>query len=98
MFVGSSVAPCHLRRFLQTSRQRERICHACHTAKVGRTVTKAHEPAADVKRLLAEKKKLRGLAAPGMPASAPGMDLPGEVPYLVHAIGKDGTARVYARH
>ena len=39
----------------------------------------------------------RGLTVPGMPASAPGMDMPGE-PYDVLAFDAGGGARVWAKH
>ncbi len=47
---------------------------SCHTVVVGGYVVEGHVPAADVKRLLAEKPKVRGIAAPGMPVGSPGME------------------------
>ena len=35
-----------------------------------------HVPAADVRKLLADKPKALGLAVPGMPVGSPGMDGP----------------------
>src|SRR5690606_138388 len=49
---------------------------SCHTAKVGDYAIEGHVPASDIRRLLAEKPKARGLTAPGMPAGSPGMDVP----------------------
>lgn len=71
---------------------------SCHTAEVGGYVVEGHVPAADVKRLLASKPNIRGLAAPGMPASAPGMDQPGKIPYTVYSLKKNGTTAEYARY
>lgn len=71
---------------------------SCHTAEVGGYVVEGHVPASDVKRLLSEKKSVRGLVAPGMPASAPGMDVPGRIPYAVYTVKNDGTTVIYARH
>ncbi|MGE5668639.1 MAG: DUF411 domain-containing protein [Betaproteobacteria bacterium] len=68
---------------------------SCHTAIVGGYVVEGHVPAADVRRLLAERPKALGLAVPGMPASAPGMDNLGAIPYEVLLIQADGVARNY---
>jgi len=69
---------------------------SCHTAVVGGYVIEGHVPADVVKRLLAEKPKFTGLAAPGMPASAPGMDIPGQ-PYTIVGFDKAGQLTVYER-
>jgi hypothetical protein len=71
---------------------------SCHTAKVGGYAIEGHVPAADMKRLLAERPKARGLAAPGMPAGSPGMDVPGSPPYEVVLVASDGQPAVFARH
>ncbi len=47
---------------------------SCHTVVVASYVVEGHVPAADVKRLLAEKPKVRGIAVPGMPVGSPGME------------------------
>jgi len=41
---------------------------------------------------------VEGLAAPGMPASAPGMDQGSNQPYDVLSFDKNGRVSVYARH
>jgi hypothetical protein len=71
---------------------------SCHTALVGGYVIEGHVPASDVRRLLREKPAVLGLAAPGMPAGSPGMDVPGSPPYDVLSVRKDGTASVYSTH
>ncbi|GGH15006.1 hypothetical protein GCM10007036_14690 [Alsobacter metallidurans] len=48
---------------------------SCHTGEVAGYVLEGHVPAAEVKRLLAEKPKARGLAVPGMPSGSPGMEV-----------------------
>jgi hypothetical protein len=70
---------------------------SCHTAVVGGYVVEGHVPAADIKRLIAEQPSARGLAVPGMPQSAPGMDQPGE-PYTVVLFGTSTGDQIYARH
>ena len=47
--------------------------YSCHTAKVGGYTIEGHVPASDIRRLLNERPKLMGLAAPGMPQMSPGM-------------------------
>lgn len=69
---------------------------SCHTAIVEGYAIEGHVPVADIKRLLREKPVIAGLAVPGMPASSPGMDLPGNRdPYQVIAFDKDGKKQVY---
>lgn len=70
---------------------------SCHTATVNGYVIEGHVPAADVRRLLAERPRAKGLAAPGMPPSSPGMDMPG-TPYEVILFGATGGDRSWARH
>lgn len=71
---------------------------SCHTAMVDGYVIEGHVPAEDVARLLAERPKARGLAAPGMPAGSPGMEGSAPAPYTVMIFQPDGTASVYAKH
>ncbi|HLT25102.1 MAG TPA: DUF411 domain-containing protein [Zeimonas sp.] len=72
---------------------------SCHTATVGDYVLEGHVPAAEVKRLLAERPSALGLAVPGMPASAPGMDVPGRNdPYEVLLVDQHGGHAVFARY
>jgi hypothetical protein len=46
---------------------------SCHTALVDKYLIEGHVPAADIKRLLAERPRVAGLAVPGMPSHSPGM-------------------------
>ena len=72
---------------------------SCHTATVGGSVLEGHVPAAEVKRLLASKPKAIGLAVPGMPPSAPGMDVPGRKdPYEVLLVDTSGQSTVFANY
>ena len=70
---------------------------SCHTARVGGYSIEGHVPAKDIRRLLAEKPKAIGLAIPGMPQSAPGMDNPGH-PYNVLLVALDGRTSIYSRN
>lgn len=72
---------------------------SCHTAHVGGYVVEGHVPAADVKRLLTEKPKVVGIAAPGMPMGSPGMEGPYPADhYNVVSFGADGKTQIFARH
>jgi hypothetical protein len=71
---------------------------SCHTAELAGYLLEGHVPANEVKRLLAEKPRARGLAVPGMPASSPGMDDPRKIPYAVVLIKNDGATSTYARY
>ena len=72
---------------------------SCHTGVVAGLAIEGHVPAADVKRLLAQKPAgTVGLTIPGMPASAPGMDEKPFQPYTVMAFDKQGRTTVFARH
>lgn len=70
---------------------------SCHTATVDGYVVEGHVPAADIRRLLAERPAAKGLAAPGMPQDAPGMDMETGEPYEVVLFGPGG-AKTFARH
>jgi len=71
---------------------------ACHTATVEGYVIEGHVPAREIKRLLAERPKARGLAVPGMPAGSPGMESSRGERYDVLLVLPDGSLRVYARY
>ena len=72
---------------------------SCHTAVIGTTVIEGHVPAADVKKFLAQKPAgMVGLTIPGMPQSAPGMDLVPFQPFSVLAFTAAGKTTVFTRH
>ena len=70
---------------------------ACHTAFVEGYVIEGHVPAQDVKRLLAERPAVSGLAVPGMPIGSPGMEGPNPERYDVLAFDGSDTS-VFASH
>lgn len=70
---------------------------SCHTAVVDGYVIEGHVPAEDVRRLLTERPRAKGLSAPGMPQDAPGMDMKTGRPYDVVLFGGEAD-RVFARH
>ncbi|MEP6686957.1 MAG: DUF411 domain-containing protein [Gemmatimonadales bacterium] len=73
---------------------------SCHTARLDRYVIEGHVPAADLRRLLKERPSVSGLAAPGMPASGPGMAVAGQPlePYEVFAFTRGDKTTTFARH
>lgn len=72
---------------------------SCHTAEVGGYVLEGHVPAEAIKRLLAEKPKVTGLAVAGMPVGSPGMEVPGQAPdsYDV-VVFSAGRQNIFARY
>ncbi len=72
---------------------------SCHTGKVAGYAIEGHVPAADIKRLLAEKPKIIGIAVPGMPLGSPGMEQ-GRLKqaYSTIQFDKSGNQRVFAKH
>lgn len=71
---------------------------ACHTAIVGDYVVEGHIPAEDIRRLLAQRPAITGLAVPGMPIGSPGMEGAYKQSYEVLAFTRDGASSVFARH
>lgn len=71
---------------------------SCHTASVGGYALEGHVPAREVKRLLAERPKAKGLAVPAMPPGSPGMEGPRSDPYAVLLFDARGRTTVFARY
>jgi hypothetical protein len=72
---------------------------SCHTGKIDGYVIEGHVPAADIKRLIAERPEAAGLTVPGMPIGSPGMEVGDQKePYDVLLLKKDGTTDVFAKH
>ena len=70
----------------------------CHTATIGGYVIEGHVPAADIRRLLAERPKGTGLAVPGMPIGSPGMEQGGQTEPYVTVLFDRTSGKVFARH
>lgn len=72
---------------------------ACHTAVIDGYAIEGHVPAQDIKRLLVERPKARGLILPGMPSGSPGMEQgDAREPYKVLLLHNDGSTTVFASH
>jgi hypothetical protein len=68
----------------------------CHTALIDGYVVEGHVPADQVKRLLADRPAVAGIAVPGMPVGSPGMEGPGAQPYRVYSWDRQGGSAVFA--
>lgn len=72
---------------------------SCHTAVVAGYAVEGHVPAADVKRLLAQKPAAAGVSVPGMVAGSPGMEMGGRRdPYQVLLVDRAGRSSVFAAY
>ena len=72
---------------------------SCHTADVDGYAIEGHVPAADIRKLLAERPEAIGLSVPGMPFGSPGMGPESQrEAYDVYLILRDGTSRVFTHY
>jgi hypothetical protein len=69
---------------------------SCHTAIVGDYTVEGHVPADLIHKMLDKRLPLAGLAAPGMPNGAPGMEGPVKDRYEVISFTRAGTTEVFA--
>lgn len=77
-----------------------RALASCHTGVIEGYALEGHVPAADIKRLIAERPKARGLAVPGMPIGSPGMEVEGtrRDAFDVVLFDDEGGRRVYQHY
>ena len=70
---------------------------SCHTTLAGDYVIEGHVPFDAVQRLLKQQPKIRGIAVPGMPIGAPGMEVPSgeKQPFEVMAFDAAGKTRPF---
>lgn len=72
---------------------------SCHTGVVDGYALEGHVPAADIRRLLSSKPQAVGLAVPGMPVGAPGMEVGDRKDrYEVILVDRKGRESVFARY
>ena len=69
---------------------------SCHTAVVEGYAVEGHVPADLIQQLLRERPDIVGIAVPGMPGGAPGMEGPVRDRYNVVAFDRKGGTRIYA--
>ncbi len=70
---------------------------SCHTALVGGYVVEGHVPADVIRKLLADKPKVLGIAVPGMPVGSPGMEGGAKQAYDVVTFDSAGKTSVFAK-
>lgn len=72
---------------------------SCHTGEIEGYMIEGHVPAADIRRLLAERPDAVGLAVPGMPYGSPGMGPEDRrEAYDVFLIRRDGNTEIFTRY
>jgi len=69
---------------------------SCHTALVGDYTVEGHVPADLIHKMLDKRLPIAGLAAPGMPNGAPGMEGPTKDRYDVISFTRAGRTEVFA--
>ena len=69
---------------------------SCHTALVGDYTVEGHVPADLIHKMLDKRLPIAGLAAPGMPNGAPGMEGPAKDRYEVIAFTRAGRTEIFA--
>lgn len=67
----------------------------CHIAFVEGYVIEGHVPASAIKKLLAERPKIKGISLPGMPEGSPGMTGHKTEPFVIYEIS-DGESKLFA--
>jgi len=72
---------------------------SCHTAVVNGYTVEGHVPADAVLKMLKEKPAIAGIAVPGMPMGAPGMEMPGgqKEAYSIVSFDKAGKTTLYQK-
>lgn len=72
---------------------------SCHTALINGYVVEGHVPASDINKLLQTKPEIVGIAAPGMPVGAPGMEMGNKADdYEVIGFDRNGNGQVFSSH
>jgi hypothetical protein len=72
---------------------------SCHTGIVNGYVVEGHVPADAVLKMLKDKPAISGIAVPGMPMGAPGMEVPGgqKEAFDIVSFDKSGKTAVYQK-
>ena len=70
---------------------------SCHTMVVGNYFVEGHIPMEAIEKLMTERPDIAGIAMPGMPSGSPGMPGAKKEPFVIMAVGKDGTISEFMR-
>ncbi|CAN5629650.1 DUF411 domain-containing protein [soil metagenome] len=68
---------------------------SCHTTEVGGYYVEGHVPVELVRKLLAERPRIAGIAVPGMPVGSPGMEVGPPEPYDILAVDSAGRTAIF---
>ena len=68
----------------------------CHLGYIDGYVVSGHVPVNTVRRLLAERPRIKGVTLPGMPMGSPGMNGEKTEPFTIYEIGPGAMPTVYA--
>lgn len=68
---------------------------SCHTTEVGGYFVEGHVPVDLVRKLLAERPRIAGITAPGMPVGSPGMEVGPPEPYDILSVDSAGRTAIY---
>lgn len=72
---------------------------SCHTAIIDGYVIEGHVPAKDIKKILADKPKVVGIAVPGMVNGSPGMEMGDQkAPYKVLSFDREKQVKVFSSY
>lgn len=71
---------------------------SCHTARIEGYAIEGHVPAKEIKRLLAERPKAKGLAVPSMPPGSPSMEGSRSDQYAVLLFDASGKYSIYQKY
>lgn len=96
--AGFEVDARNVRDLMSVKRDAQVPVHmsSCHTALVDGYVVEGHVPADQIKRLLAERPEIAGIAVPGMPIGSPGMEGRNAKRYQVLTFDAQGQSSVFA--
>ena len=70
---------------------------SCHTTTIGNYFVEGHIPIEAIEKLMTEKPNIKGIAMPGMPSGSPGMPGAKQGPFIIYAIGNDGSVGEFMR-
>jgi hypothetical protein len=68
---------------------------SCHTTEVGGYYVEGHVPVDMVRKLLAERPPIAGIAVPGMPVGSPGMEVGPPEPYDILSVDSAGRTAIF---
>jgi hypothetical protein len=89
-----TVTPTHNMSLIRKQHDIPEKLEGCHIALVGGYVVEGHVPASAIKKLLAERPKIKGISLPGMPDGSPGMTGVKAAPFEILEISDE--AKVFA--